>query len=153
ELFSEWWRRAAVFKPILITMPRAGYAAVYDAAFAERAVLMGAQIGQSTDVFAIAKDRDALTAGWRDDTRALVGDRLRRSDRDPPLAANGDAPVGRRFARPCHEMQQHNRAKSADQHDGQKRSAFELHHAEGDMHDHQPVGHVECHVETLPHRR
>jgi hypothetical protein len=77
ELFGEWRRCAAVHKSVLIAVPRAGYATVDDAAFAERAVLMRTEVGQSTDVFAVAKDCNALTAGRSDDARALVGDRGR----------------------------------------------------------------------------
>ena len=50
KLLGERRRRAAVFEPILEAVPRAGHAAVDDAAFADRPVLMGAEIGQRADL-------------------------------------------------------------------------------------------------------
>src|SRR5712691_12954262 len=83
EHLGERRRGAAVLEPVLIAVPRAGDAAVDDAAFAERAVLVGAQVGQRADARAVAKDRDALAARRRHDARGLVGDRVRRPDREP----------------------------------------------------------------------
>src|SRR5207237_5190867 len=78
EPLGERRRRAAVGEPVLVAMPRAGHAAVDDAAFAERTVLMGAEVGQRADLLAVAEHGDALAVRRRHDARALVGDRGRR---------------------------------------------------------------------------
>ena len=78
-------RRAAVGEAVLVAVPRAGHEAVEDAAFAERAVLVGAEIGQRADLVAVAKHRDALAVRRDDDAGAFVGDRFRRADREPAI--------------------------------------------------------------------
>src|SRR6266571_8884215 len=95
EHLGERRRGAAVLEPVLIAVPRAGDAAVDDAAFAERAVLVGAQVAHGSDALAVAKDRDALAPGGRDDPRGLVRDRSRRPHRKPAVGACRDAAVGR----------------------------------------------------------
>src|SRR5712675_1175372 len=62
ELFGERRRCATVLEPMLEAMPRTGDAAIYDAALANRAVLVGAKIRQRPDPRSVAKDRDALAA-------------------------------------------------------------------------------------------
>src|SRR4051812_15774002 len=83
ELLGERRRRAAVRQPVLIAVPRTGDAAVDDTAFAERTVLMSAQIGNGADLVAVAEDRDALAPRRGDDAGALVGNRRERPDREP----------------------------------------------------------------------
>src|SRR5580704_12346205 len=73
ELLGERRRRAAVLEPILEAVPRTSHAAVDDAAFADRAVLVGAQVGQCTDPSSVAKNRDALAARGRNNPGSLVG--------------------------------------------------------------------------------
>src|SRR5262249_54437959 len=83
EQLGERRRRAAGFRPVLKAVPRAGDAAVDDAALAERTVLMGAQIGERADARAVAKHGDTLAARRGDDARGLVGDRVRWPYRNP----------------------------------------------------------------------
>src|SRR5262245_53337655 len=72
ELLGERRRRAAVLQPVLVAVPRAGHAAVDDAPFADRPILVGAKIGERPDLRAVAEDRDALRR--RDDAGTLVWD-------------------------------------------------------------------------------
>src|SRR5262249_1125398 len=74
ELLGERRWRAAVLQPVLITMPRAGHAAVDDMPFADRPVLVGAKVGECPDLHAIADDRGAFAIRRRDDAGALVWD-------------------------------------------------------------------------------
>ena len=74
ELLGERRRGAAVLQSILEAVPGAGHEAVDDAAFADRAALVGAQIGERADLAAVAKYGDALAAAAGDDTGALVRD-------------------------------------------------------------------------------
>src|SRR5947207_11219493 len=55
EFLGERWRSAAVLQPVFVSMPRAGDAAVDDAAFADRAILMRADIRQRADLVAVAE--------------------------------------------------------------------------------------------------
>src|SRR6185312_12833111 len=71
ELLGEGRRRAAVGQPVLIAVPGAGHAAVDDAAFADRPVLVGAQIAERADLNAAAEHRDALAARRRNDACAF----------------------------------------------------------------------------------
>ena len=85
EPLGEGRRRAAVLEPVLVAVPRAGDAAVDDAAFAERAVLVRAEVRQRADLVAVTEHRDALAVRRRDDARGLVRDRIRRADREPAV--------------------------------------------------------------------
>src|ERR1041385_6149538 len=96
EAFGERLRRAAIAEPVLVAVPRAGDAAVDDAAFAERSVLVGAEIGQRADLVAVAEHRDPLAAGCCDDAGRTVGNVARRADRDPAvIAGRRDPPLAR----------------------------------------------------------
>src|SRR6185503_14240597 len=55
ELLGERRRRAAVREAILVTVPRAGDEPVDDAAFAERAILVCAEVRERPDLVAIAE--------------------------------------------------------------------------------------------------
>src|SRR5262249_5168945 len=74
ELLGERWRRAAVLQPVLVAVPRASHAAVDDAPFADRPVLVGAKIGECPDLRAVAEDCDAFAIRRRDDAGTLVWD-------------------------------------------------------------------------------
>ena len=134
-------------------MPRAGDAAVDDAALADRAVLMRAQVRQRADPRAVAKHRNAFAAGRRDDARRLVGDRERRTDQYPTFAAGRGAAVGRTLAPGGHEVQHHHHGEADHQHRRNERIVIRLHDAERDVHHHQAVGDIKRHVQGLPGRR
>src|SRR5215470_549774 len=74
ELLGERRRRAAVLQPVLVAVPRAGHAAVDDAPFADRPILVGAKIGECPDLRAVAEDCDAFAIRRRDDSGTLVWD-------------------------------------------------------------------------------
>src|SRR3954465_8589271 len=56
KLFCERRRRASVGEAVLVAVPGAGDEAVDDAALTERPVLVRAEIGQRTDLIAVAKN-------------------------------------------------------------------------------------------------
>src|SRR6266404_4130309 len=112
ELFGEWRRRATVLEPILEAMPRTGDAAVDDAAFANRAVLVGAKIGQRPDPRSVAKNRDALAARDRNDPRSLVRYGLRRAHKEPAVAAHSSALVDHPLTPGRQHMQHADRRQS-----------------------------------------
>ena len=90
ELLGERRRRAAVRQPVLIAVPGAGDAAVDDAAFADRAVLVGAEIGQRADLRRRrGRPRCARRRAARRSAR-LVGNRARRADRDPAVGRRAE---------------------------------------------------------------
>src|ERR1700730_12738436 len=60
---------------------------------ANRAVLVGAKIGQRPDPRSVAKNRDALAARDRNDPRSLVRYGLRRAHKAPAVAAHSSALV------------------------------------------------------------
>src|SRR5262245_49479649 len=105
ELFGERRWRAAVLQPVLVAVPGAGHAAVDDAPFADRPMLVGAKIGECPDLCAVAEDCDAFAIRRRDDAGALVRNRERRSDREPALAALSAGAVARPLAPGGHEME------------------------------------------------
>src|SRR6266571_3487068 len=95
-------------------MPGTGDAAIDDAAFADRTILMGAEIGERADRGAVAKHGDALATRRGHDARALVGDGRRRTDRDPAIGRHQAGAV--LFAPRRQEVQHRNEAKAAEQH-------------------------------------
>src|SRR6516165_11692084 len=98
ELFVERGRRAAVLQPVLVAVPGAGHAAVDDAPFADRPMLVSAKIRERPDLRAVAEHRDAFAVRRRDNAGALVRNRERRSDREPALAARSAGAVARPLA-------------------------------------------------------
>src|SRR5215831_4212838 len=73
ELLGKRRRRAAVLQPVLVPVPRAGYAAVGDAPLADRPILVGTKIRERPDLRAIAEDCDAFAIRRR---HAASGRRL-----------------------------------------------------------------------------
>src|SRR6476469_7530044 len=67
KLLGERGRRTTVLEAILVAVPRAGDEPVRDAAFAERTVLVRAEIGQRADLVAVTEHRDALAVRGDDD--------------------------------------------------------------------------------------
>src|SRR5262249_4092124 len=74
KLLSERRRGAAVLQPVLVAVPRAGHTAVDYAALADRPILVGAKIGECSDLRAIAEDCDAFAIRRCDDAGTLVRD-------------------------------------------------------------------------------
>src|ERR1051325_2572001 len=104
EAFGERRRRAAIAEPVLVAVPRAGDAAVDDAAFAERSVLVGAEIGQRADLVAVAEHCDPLAARGHDNAGRAVGNVARRADHDPAVIAGRREPtLARAFVEARHE--------------------------------------------------
>src|SRR5262249_9610553 len=60
ELLGERRRRAPVLQPVLVAVPGTGHAAVDDAPFADRPLLVGAKIRKRPDLRAVAEDCDAF---------------------------------------------------------------------------------------------
>lgn len=89
-------------------MPRAGHAAIDDAPFSDRAILVRAQIGERADLVAVAKDGDPLAAGRNDNAGALVGYRVRRSNRHPVRVETGMGPIGAPLAPACDQVKRRN---------------------------------------------
>src|SRR5262249_49802883 len=98
ELLGERRRRAAVLQPVLVAVPGTGHAAVDDAPFADRPILVGAKIRKRPDLRSVAEHGDAFAIRGRDDAGALVRNRERRSDREPALAAPSAGAVTRPLA-------------------------------------------------------
>src|SRR6202035_3463262 len=117
-----------------------GYAAIDDAAFADRAVLMGAQIAQRPDPSSVAKDRDALAARGCDDPGSLVRYGLRRAHDEPAVFTRSGALVHEPLTPGRPYMQHADSRKPSYQHQRQERRAVELHGAERHVHHHQPIG-------------
>src|SRR5712671_4075677 len=86
---GERWRRAAIGEPVLIAMPGTGDAAVDDAAFANRTILMGTKIAERPDLGTVAKHGDALATRCGHDARALVGIEAGALIAIQPSAASG----------------------------------------------------------------
>src|ERR1700745_2900454 len=72
ELFGARRWRPAVLQPVLVAVPGAGHAAVDDAPFADRPILVGAKIRERPDLRSVAEHRDAFAIRRRDDADALV---------------------------------------------------------------------------------
>src|SRR5262249_28854493 len=138
EHLGERRRRAAVLEPVLKAVPRAGDAAVDDAALAERPVLMGAQIGERADQRAVAEHGDALTARRGDDARGLVGDCVRRTYRNPAALTRLAAAVAPPLAPAGDEVQAGDPHEGAADEQREDRAAVLLHGAERDMQHDDP---------------
>src|SRR3954454_16277288 len=95
-------------------MPGTGDAALDDAAFADRAILMRAKITDRADLCTVAKYGDAFATRCGHDARALVGDRSQRTDRDPAVGGGRTGTVA--LAPRGQEVQRRNEAKAAEQH-------------------------------------
>src|ERR1700752_4556739 len=146
ELLGERGRRAAIGEAVLVAMPRARDEAVKDAAFAERAVLVGAEIGQRADLVAVAEHRDALAVRRDNDARPLVGDRVWRADREPAIVlARGFALAPRR-----RDVQRRHQPKRPAEKDRNEDAPVLLHQPERHIHDQHAVGDVERHMQPLP---
>src|SRR5580704_11560611 len=150
EFFGEWRRCATVLEPILIAVPGTRHASVDDMAFSDRAVLMGAKIGERADLLAVAKDGDAFTTGSGNDACALVRDGLWRSDGNPALAAWRETLVYSAFTPASDDVQRRHAPKTRHQHGRNEQRVFAVHDAEGDMRDHQSIGDIQRHMERLP---
>jgi hypothetical protein len=85
KLLPERRRRAAILQSVLIAVPGTCDAPVDDAPLPDRSVLVGAEIRQRADPGPVAKHRNALATGRRNDAGTLVWDRKRRSDRKPAV--------------------------------------------------------------------
>ena len=96
DLFLERRRGRPRLRLILVAMPRAGDAAIDDASFPERSVLMLANIRDRRDLAIVAKDRNALP-GERYDGRAFLGDTIHSADLDETF-------VDRLMSRPVHPL-------------------------------------------------
>src|SRR4051812_32487355 len=67
EFLGERRRGAAVLQAVLVAVPRASHQPVDDAAFAERSILVCADIGQRANPVTVAEHRNALAIRRGDD--------------------------------------------------------------------------------------
>jgi len=77
-------------------VPRAGDEPVDDAAFAERAILVCAEVRERPDLVAIAEHRDTFTIRSHDDAGTFVRDRVGLTDNDPAVRSVRRLPLAPR---------------------------------------------------------
>jgi len=134
-------RRAAIDEPVLIAMPGTGDAAVDDAAFADRAILMGARL-LSAPISAPSRNTRCASPPGADTMRALLsGMEDGAPTADPAVAASGFR--GRVRATPS-GVQHRNEAKAAEQHRWNERRVHVLHDPERDVHHDEAVGDIKA---------
>src|SRR5690242_3928928 len=80
NLFREGRRRRPRIRQVLVAVPRARDAAVYDLAFAKRPILVLADIGDGRYAAIVLEYRDSLTTA-RDNTRPLLPNAVDIADR------------------------------------------------------------------------
>ena len=154
ELLGERRRRAAVREPVLIAVPRAGDAAVDDAALADRPVLVRAKIGERADLRRRrGTPRCARRPAPRRCARPCRGSSAAARPRSSRRALSASPRSPARSRQPAIRCSTATVPKPPISISGMSEVAIVLHDAERDMHHHQPIGDIERHVQRLPDAR